>query len=233
MSRGTATERVVPASLVATSRQRRLISGDRIFHAFAYAAAALIMLIALLFVIAVVIPALPAINKFGLAFFISRTWDPVRSQFGALPAIYGTLVTSAIALVIAFPIGLGAALFLAEDARLRFLRGPLSFAIELLAGIPSVVIGLWAFFILTPLMRDNVDPFLKHTLGFLPIFQGSASGYGFLTAGVVVGAMVLSLIIAPSRGVLPAAARSLRRAHPALRAPPPDAGWAVTPPSRP
>ncbi len=228
MSRGTATERVVPASLVATSRQRRLISGDRIFHAFAYAAAALIMLIALLFVIAVVIPALPAITKFGLAFFISRTWDPVRSQFGALPAIYGTLVTSAIALVIAFPIGLGAALFLAEDARLRFLRGPLSFAIELLAGIPSVVIGLWAFFILTPLMRDNVDPFLQHTLGFLPIFQGSASGYGYLTAGLVLAIMVLPIMIALSRDVIRAVPRALREGSLALGATSAETIWSVT-----
>ena len=174
MSKGTA-ERVAPPPLVGRSRQRRLISGDRIFRVVAFAAAALILVIAGIFIIALFIPALPAITKFGLGFFIGRTWDPVRSQFGALPAIYGTLVTSAIALVIAFPIGLGAALFLAEDARLRFLRGPLSFAIELLAGIPSVVIGLWAFFTLTPLMRDNVDPFLSHTLGFLPFFQGSPS----------------------------------------------------------
>src|SRR3989449_10785255 len=158
------------------------------------------MLIAAVFIVALFIPALPAITKFGLGFFVSRTWDPVRVQFGALPAIYGTLVTSAIALLIAFPIGLGAALFLAEDARLRILRGPLSFAIELLAGIPSVVIGLWAFFILTPLMRDNVDPFLKHTLGFLPIFQGSASGYGFLTAGGVLALIGLPPTSPPSRG---------------------------------
>ena len=91
-------------------------SGDRIFRAIAYSAAALILLIAVVFVIALFIPALPAITKFGLGFFVSRTWDPVRIQFGALPAIYGTLVTSAIGLLIAFPIGLGAALFLAEDA---------------------------------------------------------------------------------------------------------------------
>ena len=95
MSRGTATERVVPTPLVATSRQRRLISGDRIFHAFAYAAAALIILIALVFVVAIVIPALPAITRFGLGFFISRIWDPVRSQFGALPAISAVRSTEA------------------------------------------------------------------------------------------------------------------------------------------
>src|SRR2546422_10332273 len=142
------------------------------------------MLIAAVFIIALLIPALPAITKFGLGFFVSRTWDPVRTQFGALPAIYGTLVTSAIALLIAFPGGMGAALFLAEDARLRLLRGPLSFVIELLAGIPSVVIGLWVFLILTPLMRDDVDAFLNHARGFLPYFRGPSSGYGLLTGWV-------------------------------------------------
>jgi phosphate transport system permease protein len=226
MSTGTA-ERVAPPPLVGTSRQRRLISGDRVFEVIAYGAAALILIIAVVFVIALFIPALPAITRFGLGFFISRTWDPVRTQFGALPAIYGTLLTSAIALVIAFPIGLGAALFLAEDARLRFLRGPLSFAIELLAGIPSVVIGLWAFFVLTPLMRDNVDPFLNHTLGFLPFFQGNASGYGFLTAGVVLAIMVLPIMIALSRDVIRAVPRALREASLALGATNAETIWAV------
>src|SRR5256712_308731 len=226
MSKGTAAARVAP-TLVATSRRRPLISGDRLFRAIAYGAAVLILFIAVIFIIALVIPALPAITRFGLGFFGSQTWDPVRLQFGALPAIYGTLVTSAIALVSAFPIGLGAALFLAEDARLRILRGPLSFAIELLAGIPSVVIGLWAFFILTPLMRDNVDPFLKQSLGFLPIFQGSASGYGFLTAGVVLAIMVLPIMIALSRDVIRAVPRSLREASLALGATNAETIWSV------
>jgi phosphate transport system permease protein len=226
MSKGSAAL-VAPPPLAGTSHQRRLISGDRVFEAIAYGAAALILLIAIVFVIALFIPALPAITRFGLGFFVSQTWDPVRLQFGALPAIYGTLVTSAIALLIAFPIGLGAALFLAEDARLRFLRGPLSFAIELLAGIPSVVIGLWAFFILTPLMRDNVDPFLNHTLGFLPFFQGSASGYGFLTAGIVLAIMVLPIMIALSRDVIRAVPRSLREASLALGATNAETIWSV------
>src|SRR5438477_5368225 len=150
----------------------RLVSGDRTFRVIAYGAAGLIMLIAVLFVIALVVPALPAITQFGLGFFTSRTWDPVRNQFGALTPIYGTLVTSAIALLIAFPIGLGAALFLAEDARLSLLRGPLSFLIELLAGIPGVSIGRWAFFALTALLRAKADPFPNHRLGFLPFFRG-------------------------------------------------------------
>jgi len=227
MSRGTATERVVPAPLVVSGRQRRLVAGDRVFEGLAVGAATVILLIAAVFVLALFVPALPAITKFGFGFLTGSTWDPVRLQFGALPAIYGTLLTSAIGLLLAFPIGIGAALFLAEEARLGLLRGPLSFAVELLAGIPSVVIGLWAFFILTPLMRDNVDPFLSHTLGFLPFFQGSASGYGFLTAGVVLAIMVLPILIALSRDVIRAVPRALREASLALGATKAETVWSV------
>ena len=226
MSRGTA-ERVVPTPLVAAGHQRHFVLGDRIFRAMAYAAALLVMVIAVIFLIALAIPALPSITRFGLGFFATRTWDPVRNEFGALTPIYGTLVTSAIALLIAFPIGLGAALFLAEDARLRLLRGPLSFLIELLAGIPSVVIGLWAFFTLTPLMRNNVDPFLQHTLGFLPLFRGTPSGYGFLTAGLVLAIMVLPIMIALSRDVIRAVPRELREASLALGATNAETIWSV------
>jgi phosphate transport system permease protein len=226
MSRGTA-ERVVPTPLVAAGHQRHFVLGDRIFRAMAYAAALLVMVIAVIFLIALVIPALPSITRFGLGFFATRTWDPVRNEFGALTPIYGTLVTSAIALLIAFPIGLGAALFLAEDARLRLLRGPLSFLIELLAGIPSVVIGLWAFFTLTPLMRNNVDPFLQHALGFLPLFRGTPSGYGFLTAGLVLAIMVLPIMIALSRDVIRAVPRELREASLALGATNAETIWSV------
>jgi phosphate transport system permease protein len=218
---------MVPTPLVAASRQRRFASGDRIFSVIAYGAAGLIMLIAAIFIIALVVPALPAVTKFGLGFFTSRTWDPVRNEFGALAPIYGTLVTSAIALLIAFPIGLGAALFLAEDARLQLLRGPLSFLIELLAGIPSVVIGLWAFFTLVPLMRDNVDPFLGRILGFLPLFRGTARGFGFLTAGLVLAIMVLPIMIALSRDVIRAVPRELREASLALGATNAETTWSV------
>jgi len=227
MRRGTAAERVIPAPLVASSRQRRLLAGDRIFQGLALASAILILLIAAIFMVALFLPALPAIRRFGLGFFVTRTWDPVRQIFGALPALYGTLVTSASGIEIAFPIGLGAALFLAEEARLGFLRGPLSFAVELLAGIPSVVIGLWAFFILTPLMRDNVDPFLRQTLGFLPLFQGTANGYGYLTAGVVLAIMVLPIMVALSRDVIRAVPRALREASLALGATKAETIWSV------
>lgn len=226
MSQGTA-ERVAPPPLVAASSRRRIVSGDQIFQGLAIVAAALVLLIALIFVIALVIPALPSITKFGPGFLTGRTWDPVRQIFGALPAIYGTLVTSAIGMLIAFPIGIGSALFLAEEARLRFLRAPVSFAIELLAGIPSVVIGLWAFFFLTVVMRDNVDPVLHSWLGFLPLFRGTANGYGYLTAGVVLAVMVLPILIALSRDVIRAVPRSLREASLALGATRAETIWSV------
>lgn len=226
MSRGTA-ERVVPAPLVAPRHQRRFNAGDRVFLTLAYTAAFLVFLIAGIFLLALFVPALPAITRFGLDFFVSRVWDPVRTQFGALPAIYGTVVTAAIGIVLAFPVGLGAALFLAEENGLRLIRGPLSFAVELLAAIPSVVIGLWAFFILTPIMRDSVDPFLNHVLGFLPLFAGSATGYGFLTAGVVLAIMVLPIMTALSRDVIRAVPRALREASLALGATRAETIWSV------
>ncbi|GAC1480961.1 MAG: phosphate ABC transporter permease subunit PstC [Candidatus Dormibacteria bacterium] len=226
MSLGTA-EQVAPSPLVALSRRRRLVDGDRIFRGLAYASAAVIILIALVFMITLFVPALPSIRAFGLGFLSSSTWNPVTGQFGALPFVFGTLVTSAIGLVIAFPIGIGAALFLAEEARLGFIRAPLSFAVELLAGIPSVVIGLWALFILTPIMRESVEPFLNHTLGFLPLFQGSYSGASFLTAGVVLAIMVLPIMVALSRDVIRAVPRALREASLALGATRAETIWSV------
>ncbi|MDQ6710842.1 MAG: phosphate ABC transporter permease subunit PstC [Candidatus Dormibacteraeota bacterium] len=225
MSLGTA-EQVAPSPLV-NDRQRRFVDGDAIFRGLAYASAGVIMLIAVVFLVTLFIPALPSIRAFGLGFLASSKWNPVTGQFGALPFIFGTLVTSAIGLAIAFPVGIGAALFLAEEARLRFIRVPLSFAVELLAGIPSVVIGLWALFILTPIMRDTVEPFLNHVLGFLPIFQGGYSGASFLTAGVVLAIMVLPILIALSRDVIHEVPGALREASLALGATRAETIWSV------
>jgi phosphate transport system permease protein len=140
-------------------------------------------------------------QKFGLSFLTSSSWDPVSGQFGALPFIYGTVITSAIALIIAVPIGVGAAIFLAELAPAR-VSSTFTFFIELLAAVPSVIYGLLAIFTLVPLMRDYVDPFLKKTLGFLPIFSGTIYGYGYLTAGVILAVMTLPFIISISREAL-------------------------------
>jgi phosphate transport system permease protein len=205
-----------------------LVRGDAIFRGLAIGSAALALVLAGIFLIALFIPALPAIGRFGLGFLWTGDWDPVHLRFGALTFIYGTLVTSAIGMLIAFPIGLGAALFLAEESRLNWIRSPLSFAVELLAGIPSVVIGLWALFILTPLMRDSVEPFLNHTLGFLPLFQGDFAGTSFLTAGIVLAIMVLPIMIALSRDVIRAVPRSLQEASLALGATRAETIWSVT-----
>jgi len=158
---------------------------------------------------------------------IGREWNPVTACFGALPFLYGTLVTSAIAMLLAFPIGLGAAIYLAETTGLNYIRALLSFGIELLAGIPSVVVGLWALFVLAPLMRQYVEPVLAHSVGFLPLFQGPLSGTSFLTAGVVLAIMILPILVALSRDVIQAVPRELREASLALGATNAETIWLV------
>lgn len=142
-----------------------------------------------------------SMKKFGLPFFWSTTWDPVFEVYGALPFIYGTLVSSAVALLLAVPVGLGCAIFLAEYAP-PAVRKTVSMLVDLLAAIPSVVYGLWAIFSLVPLMRTHVQPFLGKYLGFLPLFQGPAYGLGMLSAGVVLAIMIVPFVISISREVI-------------------------------
>src|SRR5467141_5370184 len=150
-------------------------------------------------------------HKFGFNFFRTSVWDPIFDHFGALPFIYGTLVTATVSLVIAVPLGIGAAIFLAELAPAR-LSDALAFFIDLLAAVPSVIYGLLGVFILVPLMRDYVQPGLKSALGFLPLFTGPAYGIGFLTAGIVLAIMVIPYIISVSREVLMSVPRDQREA---------------------
>ena len=161
----------------------------------------------------------PALHEFGFRFLTSSTWDPVKGEFGAAPAIVGTLLTSLIALVIATPLALGAAIFLSEFSP-RWLRQPISFFIDLLAAVPSVVYGLWAVFFLLPLMRTAVMPFLRDTLhlGATPFFSGPAYGPSVLSAGMILAIMVLPYIAAVSREVLLAVPRAQREAALALGA---------------
>src|SRR5512137_427945 len=138
--------------------------------------------------------AAPAWEHIGLAkFLLSSDWDPVQEKFGALPFIYGTLVTSAVALAIALPVSVGLALFLSEMGPKR-LRAPVGYAIEVLAAIPSVVFGLWGLFVLVPWLRTVVEPSLQRTLGFFPFFQGPTIGLGYLAAGVILALMILPTI---------------------------------------
>jgi phosphate transport system permease protein len=145
--------------------------------------------------------ALPSIRAFGWRFLFTSTWDPVAQHFGALPLVYGTIVSSVLALLIAVPLGLGAAVYLAEVAP-PWIRPPISFLIELLAAVPSVVYGLWGIFVLAPWLRTYVQPALGATLGFLPLFQGPPYGVGMLAAGLILAIMIVPFIIAVSREVL-------------------------------
>src|SRR5205823_5924717 len=133
----------------------------------------------------------PAVAHTGVVKFITTSvWDVTRDVFGALPFIYGTLVTSLLGLVLALPVSVGLALFLTEMSHPR-VRSVVSFPIALLAGIPSVVYGLWGLFVLVPVLRSNVEPFLAGTLGFLPLFRGPPVGLGYLAAGVILAIMIL------------------------------------------
>jgi len=179
----------------------RLASGDEIARLITLAFACGILLLTVALVWQLWVHSAAARHKFGLGFLTGTDWDPVSGQFGALPFIYGTVITSAVGLLIAVPLGVGAAIFLAELAQPR-LSSAFTFFIELLAAVPSVIYGVFAIFTLVPLMRDYVEPFLKRTLGFLPIFSGYILGVGYLTAGVILSVMTLPFIISISREAL-------------------------------
>jgi phosphate transport system permease protein len=156
-------------------------------------------------------------DKFGFGFLKGTDWDPVAENFGALPFIYGTIVSSVLALIIAVPLGVGAAIFLAELAP-PGLSTACTFLVELLAAVPSVIYGLLSIFTLIPLMREYVEPFLRNMLGFLPLFQGPAYGFGYLTAGLVLAIMTFPYIISISRESLMEVPRDQREAALALGA---------------
>jgi phosphate transport system permease protein len=147
--------------------------------------------------------------QFGLGFITSREWNPVRDEYGGLPFVYGTVVSSLVALLIAVPISLGIAIYLSELAHPK-LRTPMGFLVELLAAVPSVVYGLWGIFALVPWLRDRVQPLLAKTLGFLPFFQGQQRGFGMLAGGIVLAIMITPTISSVSREVLRAVPAALR-----------------------
>lgn len=167
----------------------------------------------------VLIAGWPALRHFGFSFITSTEWDPLGQKFGAGAAIYGTLVSSAIALIIATPLALGIALFISEIAP-AWLRQPLAFLVDLLAAIPSVVYGLWGIFVLVPMLRTHVMPFLRDTLhlGSTPLFAGPAYGPSMLAAGLILAIMILPFISSVSREVLLVVPRSQREAALALGA---------------
>ena len=226
-----ATTTVPSASPISGSRSflRRLREGDEIARLITFLFAASTVLVTLLLILELWQDSALARHKFGLQFFFTRVWDPIAEQFGALPFIYGTLVTATVSLAIAVPLGIGAAIFLAELAPAR-LSDALEFFIDLLAAVPSVIYGLLGVFIVVPLMRDYVQPVLKKTLGFLPLFSGPAYGVGFLTAGIVLAIMVIPYIISVSREILMSVPRDQREAALSLGATRWESTWKVVVP---
>lgn len=223
---------IVPsAGPVAGSRSflSRLREGDEIARLITFVFAASVVFITLLVIYELWRESVLPRHQFGFAFFRTSVWDPVFDQFGALPFIFGTLVTSAVALLIAVPLGIGAAIFLAELAPAR-VSDTLEFFIDLLAAVPSVIYGVLGIFIIVPLMREHIQPALKDTLGFLPIFKGPAYGIGLLTAGLVLAIMVIPYIISVSREVLLSVPRDQREAALALGATRWESTWKVVVP---
>jgi phosphate transport system permease protein len=203
--------------------------GDEIARLITFLFAASVVLVTLLLVFELWQGSILPRHKFGFNFFRTSVWDPIFDQFGALPFIYGTLVTAGVALVIAVPLGIGAAIFLAELAPAR-VSDTLEFFIDLLAAVPSVIYGLLGVFIVVPLMREYIQPALKNTLGFLPLFQGPVYGVGLLTAGIVLAIMVIPYIISVSREVLLSVPRDQREAALSLGSTHWESTWKVVVP---
>ncbi|MEK7747257.1 MAG: phosphate ABC transporter permease subunit PstC [Elusimicrobiota bacterium] len=195
-------------------RRPRERPSDRVFRLALAALACSVIGLALVFAWQLAAHSLPAWRKFGPAFLWTSEWNPVEGVFGALPFIYGTLASSALALLIALPLGIGAAVFMAELAPRR-LSAVLSFLIELLAAVPSVILGMMGIFALVPLVR-GAQPWLESHLGFLPLFRGTPYGVGLLSAGLILSVMILPYITAITREVLLAVPRPLKEAMLAL-----------------
>ena len=207
----------------------RLKGGDEIAHLITLIAAAGILLITCLLVMELWRTSVLSREKFGWMFFWTKVWDANFDDFGAAPFIYGTLVTSVIALIIAVPLGLASAIFLSELAPKK-LSDVVSFLIDLLAAVPSVIYGLLGIFIVVPLMRTTIGPALKSVFGFTPLFSGPNYGVGFLTAGIVLAIMVVPFIISVSREVLMTVPREQREAALALGATRWESTWKVVVP---
>lgn len=208
---------------------RRIREGDEIARLITFIFAGMVVLITLVLVYELwTNSALPR-QKFGLHFLVTRVWDPIMDEYGALPFVYGTLVTSAVALAIAVPLGIGAAIFLAELAPPR-ISDTLQFFIDLLAAVPSVIYGLLGFFIVVPMIRTVIYPALNRPFGFLPLFKGPSYGVGFLAAGIVLALMIIPYIISVSREVLISVPRDQREAALALGSTRWESTWRVVVP---
>jgi len=191
--------------------------GDAAFRALLFCCALTVLLLVAAMIASMASNARLSMSTFGFGFLTGREWNPVAGRFGALPFIYGTVASSLLALLISVPLSLGVAIFLVEQAPRRLAR-PITFLVELLAAIPSVVYGLWGIFVLAPLLRQYVDPPLQKWLGWTPFFQGPITGIGLLTGGVILAIMITPIISAVVRDVLAAVPVSQREAALALGA---------------
>jgi phosphate transport system permease protein len=174
---------------------------DRVFRGVTLASALTVALLFALVTYLLFRGAHLSIAKFGWKFLVSSAWDPVTEEFGALPFIFGTVVSSFIALLIAVPLSIGAAIFLTDLAP-GWLRQPVVSLIEMLAAVPSVIWGLWALFVMVPWLRDHLFPLLREYLGFLPLFQGPIYGLSMLAGGIVIAIMILPIVTSVSREIL-------------------------------
>jgi phosphate transport system permease protein len=182
-----------------------------------FSSAFLLVLILFAMIAAMAVNSMLSLREFGFSFLTGSSWDPIHGEFGALPFIYGTVVSSLIALLISVPLSLGVAVFLVEQAPRRLAR-PIAFLVELLAAIPSVVYGLWGIFVLAPFLREHVGPPLQEWFGWLPLFQGTNTGIGLFTGGIILAIMITPIISAVVRDVLTAVPMSQREAALALGA---------------
>ncbi len=199
----------------ATARRSSGRVGDGLFRALALACALLVLLLLGLIALSMLWGGLPAFRAFGLPFLYGTDWDPVARVFTAGVAIYGTLATSALAMLLAIPVSFGIAVFLTEVAP-AWMRGPVGTAIELLAGVPSIIYGMWGLFIFAPFMAATIEPWISSTLGALPgigaLFQGPPLGIGVLPAGIILGIMVIPFVSAVMRDVFSLVPPQLREA---------------------
>jgi len=190
---------------------------DRVFYMIMLACGLCVLALVGLIVYELVAKSALSWHAFGWKFFFRSEWDPVNDQFGALPFVYGTIVSSILALVIAVPLAIGVAVFITEMSP-RWLRGPLAFTTELLAAIPSVIYGLWAIFVLVPLLRAYAQPWLARYLGWTGLFEGPPYGIGMLAAGIILAIMVVPIVSSITREVMTAVPQQQREAVLALGA---------------
>ena len=202
---------------IRTSQHRASRIPDAVFHVIIVLSAVSVFAIVVLVAWELIDKSRLSLHQFGIAFFYGHDWDPVEGSFGAVPFIYGTLVSSFLALLLAVPASIGVAVYITEMCPQR-LRAIISFLVELLAAIPSVIYGLWGIFVLAPLLREYVEPFLARTLGWTGLFTGPMYGLGMLAAGIILAIMVVPVIASITREVMTAVPQNQREAVLALGA---------------